>query len=55
MDITKINKLTLELFAQGYQTVEEVCVQFYYSGKEWGFDLATDLRIFNKYVVSVLE
>jgi len=53
--VAKVNKLALELFAQDYQTVQEGCVQFYYSGKEWGFDLATGLRIFSKCVASDLE
>lgn len=50
-----MNKLALELFAQDDQTAEEVCIQCYYSGKEWGVDLAAGLRIFDKSVVSDLE
>lgn len=32
-----------------------MCIEFYYSGKECGFDLVMGLRILNKYVVSDLS
>lgn len=50
--ITEINKLPLEFIVQDYQAVEEVCALFYYSGKDWGFDLTGGLKVLNKYAVS---
>lgn len=51
MGTTGINKLPLELIAQDYQAVEEVCAPFYYFGKDRGFDLTGGLWMLKKYAV----